>query len=421
MDTMQSIRRWLVAALAAALVIVLALLILLFAQLRRAQAAEHTLAEATLAALSDAAEDAQALSLAMDKMTIAASEQQQIALMYQTVLSADRVRRSLSALPTDDVRLAPLLRFLASLTDDAGTLLTQLAAGFPTSQDDMAALLRHQPSLRLLHAELGLARDALLRGDDLAQALPPTAITETPNAAELSAYRALPDQKVGSGEALQLAKEFVGVERVTSVAPAPDSLGALPVYGVTVQTADLQLNLEVTQRGGKVLLMSPETAGFPELLSVEECAASAAAFLQSRGFATMTSAWHEVYDGMCVLTFVHEQEGALVWADRAVVQVRMDTGDVVGLEARSYWKNHVPRLVGSPLLSAAEARASLSPQAQEQSARLALLPAGTQERLCWQFTLTHNDDVYISFIDATTGRELLLEKVMQLDDGAIPA
>lgn len=419
MNASNTIRKWIIGLAAAALVLALALA--LTVQLRRAQAAEHTLAEATLAALTGAAEEVQALSLAMDKLGVAASNGQAASLLYDAVTSADRARHSLAALPADAVQLAPVLSYLSQLHEEAGTLLTELAAGRLVPDGTLADLASAQSELRLLHAELDLAREALLSGEDLAAALPPSAITAAPTAAELASYRALPSEEVGSGAALQIAKEFVGLERVTAVSPAPDTTGALPAYGVTVQTADVQLNLEVTRRGGKVLLMSPETAGFSTSKTVEECQQAASAFLASRGFASMEASYYQLYDGLCVMTFVHVQENALVWPDRVVVQVRMDTAEVVGLEARNYWKNHIPRKLGTPLLTAEEARASLSPTVTEQSVRLAVLPVGTQERLCWQFTVTHNDDTYISFIDATTGREVLLEKVMQLESGSIPA
>ena len=54
-------------------------------------------------------------------------------------------------------------------------------------------------------------------------------------------------------------------------------------------------------------------------------------------------------------------------------------------------------------------------------ARLCLLPTGTQERLCWQFTISQGDGTYISYIDAMTGEELLLEKIMQLEFGQVAA
>ena len=419
MSTSNTIRKWIFGLVAAALI--LSLLLALISQLRRAQAAENTLSEAALASLTGAAEEVQALALAMDKLSVASSAGQAAELLYEAVFSADRARHSLAALPADAVQLGPVMAYLSRLHREAGALLTSLASGQPVTAGELSDLARAQADLRLLHAELDLARQALLEGANLPDALPPSAITAAPSAAELADYRALPPEEITSGAALQIAKEFVGVQRTTSVSHAPDTTGALPTFGVTVQTADVQLNLEVTRRGGKVLLMSPETAGFPVTKTVAECQQAAADFLHARGFASMEATWYQRYDGLCVLTFVHVQDGALIWPDRVMVQVRMDTAEVVGLEARSYWKNHIPRKPGTPLLTADEARRSLSPAVTEQSVRLAVLPVGTRERLCWQFTVTHNDDVYISFIDALNGREVLLEKVMQLEYGSIPA
>ncbi len=190
---------------------------------------------------------------------------------------------------------------------------------------------------------------------------------------------------------------------------------------MTVQSADVQLNLEVTRRGGKVLLMAPETASFPMQRTPEQCSAAALAFLKERGFAEMEIPYYQVYDGLCVLTCVYVQDSVLVWADRVLVQVRMDTAEVVGIEARSYWKNHIPRRLQTPLLTQTEASASLSRDAQVESARLCLLPVNGQERTCWQFRITRNGESYISYIDAMNGNELLLEKIIQLEFGSTVA
>ena len=124
--------------------------------------------------------------------------------------------------------------------------------------------------LRLLLAEMTLAQQDLLQGEQIAE-LPSTALTAPPSAVELANYKALPSTEISNGEAMQIAKEFVGTQRVISVAHAPDTTGALPAYGVTVQTPDVLLNVEVTRRGGKVLLMVPETATFSMVKSIKYC------------------------------------------------------------------------------------------------------------------------------------------------------
>ena len=396
------------------------LLIALNASQRRTAAAELALAESTIAAAAQAAGEMEALSLSMDKLLVTTSLRQTARLLAQISLHADRVQVSLSGLPDTQGQLAAVLGFLSRLSQLCQSALADLAEGIPIDVATRQTLTGMQPGLRLLHAEISLAGNEIMTGAD-ADALPASQVTKPPTAMELNRYQALPSRQIGSGEAMQIAKAFVGEDKVLSVEHAPDTAGALPAFGITIQTADLQLNLEITRQGGKVLLMAPETAAFVPRYSPAQCAEAALAFLDSRGFAAMEAPYYQVYDGLCVLTCVNVQNGVLIWPDRVMVQVRMDTAEVVGLEARSYWKNHIPRRLQTPLLTQAEAQASLSPEVTTEDARLCLLPYQEQERLCWQFTITRDEETYLSYIDAITGSELLLEKLMQLESGQVAA
>ena len=396
------------------------LLLALNASQRRTATAELALSEDALAAVSQAASELEALTVSLDKLKVTTSLRQSAALLSQAALSADRVQQSLAELPDAQGQRSAILNYLSQLSSLSQSALADMAESTGMPADTRAAITNMTGGLRLLLAELTLAQQDLMQGER-ASTLPATDITAPPTAQELVTYKALPSREVSSGEALRIAKEFVGAQRVTSVAPAPDTSGALPAYGVTVQTPDVQLNVEVTRRGGKVLLMAPETASFSMVRTPEECAAAALAFLKARGFAEMETPYYQVYDGLCVLTCVYVQNGVLVWPDRVLVQVRMDTAEVVGLEARSYWRNHIPRKLQTPLLTQSEARASLSAGVTVDSARLSLVPHQGQERLCWQFNIHQEDDAYTAFIDAMTGQELLLEKIMQLEYGQVPA
>lgn len=398
----------------------LVLLLALNSSQRRTAAAELALTEETLSAVSQAANELETLTLSLDKLRVTTSIRQSAALLHQAALSADRVQQALAELPDAQNQRSAILSYLSRLSALTRSCLADMAESAEIADDTRASLIGMAGGLRLLLAEMTLAQQDLLQGESVT-ALPATDITAPPTAIELADYKALPSREVSSGEAMQIAKEFVGPERVTSVTHAPDTSGSLPAYGVTLQTPDIQLNVEVTRRGGKVLLMAPETASFSMSKSIEECTAAALDFLKSRGFAEMETPFYQVYDGLCVLTCVYVQNGTLVWSDRVLVQVRMDTAEVVGLEARSYWKNHIPRRMQTPLLSQQEARASLSNEVTLEAARLCLLPHNGQERLCWQFTVRQEDDRYITFIDAMNGHELLLEKIMQLECGQVPA
>ena len=387
---------------------------------RRTAAAELALTEELHAAVAEASAELETLTLSLDKLLVTTSLRQSARLLSQLVLSSDRVQSSLASLPDERGQQSAVLAYLSRLSHLCQTCLADLAEGGDIADEMHADLSDMLSGLRLLQSELAFARQDVLTGEEISD-LPDTELTSPPTALELVSYKALPSREIGSGEAMQLARAFVGEDQVLSIAHAPDTAGALPAFGLTVQTGDLQLNLEVTRRGGKVLLMSPETASFPMTKTPEQCAASALAFLKSRGFAEMETTYYQVYDGLCVLTCVYVQSGVLVWPDRVMVQVRMDTAEVVGIEARSYWQNHTPRKLQSPLLTEPEARASLPGHVSVEKARLCLIPCEGQERLCWQFTMSWEDETYISYIDAMNGSELLLEKVMQLEFGQVTA
>ena len=133
----------------------------------------------------------------------------------------------------------------------------------------------------------------------------------------------------------------------------------------------------------------------------------------------MRSEYHQVYDGLCVLTYVYVQDGTWVYPDRVTAQVRMDTGEVVGLEASAYWQNHTPRRIAFPALTAEEARAYLAPEADEQGVRLCLFPEADRETLCWEFSVAYQGETYLVYLDARDGREVALQKLMLLENGVM--
>ena len=98
-----------------------------------------------------------------------------------------------------------------------------------------------------------------------------------------------------------------------------------------------------------------------------------------------------------------------------------ERAEAVGLEARNYWMNHTPRRLSEPALSEEEARAKLSPEVTEQGARLCIIPQGSSELLCYEFTVTRGDETYLIYIDAATGREAALQKIVMMENGTMAA
>ena len=389
---------------------------------RRAAQAEHTLNETYLAALGESAELMQSLSLSMEKALLSQDAIQTAALLGQIGRDAGDIRRSLVFLPYSETTIASAMTLADDVATNATLWITDLMENGALSPSNHAALSNHLTACTLLAGEMAVTRQEILSGKRaLADASSVPDATAEPRGTLQSAAKGLPPTEVTAAQALTLAKEFVGEERVTGLAQAPDLLGPIAAWGVSVETRDVTLNVYVTRTGGKILLMSPETAAFPELLSVGECRSAAAEFLATHGFASMENEYHQVYDGLCVLTYVYAQEGVLIYPDRVTVQVRMDTGEIVGLEASAYWQNHTPRRISAPALTAEEARAYLAPAAEEQEVRLCVFPESSREILCWEFTVRYQGEPFLIYIDAQSGREVALQKLILLENGVMAA
>ena len=408
----------------------------------RAREAQHALAETHAAALWESTETLQSLALSLEKLAVCADRLQEVALLSEVSRAAGEVSRAMAILPMSHAAMAPTMKFVTQLADQAASLLPQ-TADTGLTEDARTQLRAHLALCTQLAAQLTLARDAMAEGgftqlnatgfyDPSADSLEsladkdhgmqyPTLIYDGPfsDARHAGAPQGLPQGEVTAAQALDIARAFVGEERVLSVSPAPDAGGSIPAWGVTVVTEGLQLNLEITRQGGKVLWMMPETASFQQLQSIAVCREAAEDFLAARGFGDMEATHHQVYDGLCVLNFAAVQAGVRLYPDLVKVQVRMDTAQVVGIEANNYWMNHRRRDLPTPAVTEDSARAALLPGLTISASRLCLIPLHASEVLCWEFDAAQGDSRYLIYIDALTGQQVQLLKVIPVSQGTL--
>ena len=386
-------------------------------QTARLQNARQQIADMHLQALSQSAEEMQALTLSLEKLLISTQAARQAELLHAIALGAGDVQQCLSALPLDSEAMASVLALTGRLQADASALLPQLArSGIPQQAreqltSDLAACTR-------LSSQLALARNAATA--DLSSFLTQEG-SPLPAARIPDAPRGLPDGEITREEARQAARDFLGGSNVTALTDAPDVSGVLPAYGITVESGGIQLNMEITRQGGKVLWMMPETASFAMTHTADECIAAGIDFLETHGFGPTQAVYWQIYDGLCVISAAPLQDGVLLYPDLLSVQVRMDTLQIVGLEAHAYWTNHIERSIPVPALSEAQARARLSDEVVCTDTHLCLIPGKDGERLCWQCTCMRLGDTYYIYIDALTGDEAAIRKIIPLENGATAA
>lgn len=408
----------------------------------RAQRSAQALEDAYAQRVLETQEHLQAIGLKLGKAPVAADARTQVELLAGISRQADSVVSGLSALPLSHIAMSDTLKFCNQLSEYAMVLALSVAAGQPLTEQETAELVSLESQCALLTGQFATARETMVAESlrltarpgvfyaeaqaaqrPLEQVADPDNGMDYPSmiydgafsdARHYGSPKALGEGRIDQRQAMEAARAFVGEERVRSVEAAPDSGGALASYGVKLTLNDgVVLNAEVTRQGGKMLWMVPEHAAFEPGWTLEECAEAARDFLLDRGYGEMEANHYQVYDGLAVINFVAVQDGVLLYPDLVKVQVRMDTGEVVGLEANNYLMNHTERTGLSPALSGEQALEKASSRLEAGQVRLCVIPYREGERLCYEVPGRYEGREYRVYIDAITGEEA--EVLMMVD------
>ena len=127
----------------------------------------------------------------------------------------------------------------------------------------------------------------------------------------------------------------------------------------------------------------------------------------------MRPTYFQMYQGVAVISFAATQGETLLYPDLIKVQCRLDTAQVVGWEARNYLMNHTNRGLLTPQLTREEARTRVSERLKTNAARLCLIPTDAGEKLCYEFQGEYGGHTYLAYINADTGRQEELLKVVE--------
>ena len=416
----------------------------------RAEETSQILEDGYIQRVLETQEHLQAIGIKLGKAPIAGDSRTQVELLTGISKQADGVVTGLSALPLSHVAMSDTVKFCNQLSEYTMGLALSVASGATLSDTDAKQLQSLESQCSLLLGQFVTARDTMLR-ESLRMAgnantfyqeaqlslRPLEQVADGDNgmdypsmiydgtfsdARHFGAPKALGNTQIDAAKAVEIARNFVGADRVREAVQGTETGGTLESFGVTLTLNDgTVLNADVTKQGGKLLWIVPEHASFTAALTLEECTEKAKAFLGSRDYGEMEANHYQVYDGLAVINFVAVQDGVLLYPDLVKVQARMDTGEVVGLEANNYLMNHEKRSGLVPALSKTQALAQTSPKLGATDARLCLIPYRDGEKLCYEVPGTYQDHEYRVYIDAATGAEVEILMILDTTDGEMSA
>ena len=232
---------------------------------------------------------------------------------------------------------------------------------------------------------------------------------------ELSGPLATPE------EVKNKAIQFFNIQNKDQIAVAENGKNTkMHTYSVTIPNeTGGYLNIDYTAKGGHMIwfLNSRETGR--QTINLLEAQAKAKQFAKQHDFGEFGVINHDQYGGTAAITLAEVQDDVIVFPKKITVNVALDNGEIVGLQATDFVFENKPRDISMPSISIEEAKQSLNPDFEVLSHALALIENDQQEEVvCYAFTGKINGGMYRLFINGNNGQEEKMERLNTIEVNA---
>lgn len=427
--------RWAVAALSALLV---SMVIMNIARSEQLMDANSRISAVYEKAFYETCELTEAISSNYRKLLVAGDEMQMQVLLGEISRETQGASGNLALLPLGEETVSATIKFINQAEDFAESLSQKIAGGGSVSESDYATMETLSQSAAEFSVSLNKLLERYERGEAVFDA---SDYSETGNeslyplTSEAGQYPVLLyDGPFSDGAATGAYDALVGLGKI-SVEQAEEKLRAfidvdelsytgeshpeVDCYEFRVRSGEYIISAGVTQAGGEVLYLLPETSQSQVNYTEEELCDIARTFLISRGYGDMEMSYYSRFDGILTINYAAVQDSVVLYPDLVKIQLSMKDGRVIGLDAKNYLQNHRPRSLPAPAISQESATMRISPRLTATSARLCLIPQNRKEYLCYEITASDGKDEFLVYVDAQAGVERELMQVLSRNNGTL--
>ncbi len=396
------------------------------------------------------------IKLLLEKAEVSASPVQSNALMSQTWMQSYSAAENLGQLPITHVALGKTEKYLNQVSDYSYSLSRTNAQNKTISDKDMdqVSKLRKYAGdlLEQLHSmeedvaqgkiKFGEIRNkgrlALRRASKEAVEVKfgnmedkftnyPSLIYDGPfsdNVIE-GKPKALEGEDINLEKAKEKARKFVGADKSGKIIETSSGKGKIHTFGLEVTPKDNDksktISIDITKKGGLTLWMLNPRDIPEKKLTDQQASDKAQKFLKEQGFGELTETYFLKNDNTTTITYIGvTKEGVLIYPDLLKVKVALDNGEIVGFDAYQYIMSHRKRDIPKPKLTEEEAKKKISQRLKIERVKLAIIPLpGDKEQLCYEFKGKHDQSDYFVYINADTGYEENILKIIKDEDGTL--
>lgn len=221
---------------------------------------------------------------------------------------------------------------------------------------------------------------------------------------------------ISEQEAVTLAAENYGLQNAQIIGITGETALIYQMIG-TINGREASVGLTV--KGG--MLANLDISSTPGAVKYDQEYASEFAVKQTLeyGFCKdLTPVWYNQLGGTAFVNLAPVKDDIIYYTDLVKVTVNLTDGSLISIEARAYCCNYCER-DASNVMDEDAVPTLVSKKLTIKSIRLAVIPKGQKEALCYEVASEMNDLDYFVYLDAVTGKEVEILRVIDEDQGAM--
>lgn len=374
------------------------------------------------------------LELSLEKAKFVNDPRQMMLLSGEIYRQASAATANLALLPLKTEPLEHINEFLAQVGNYSYSLSLKMLDGKEISEEEYKNLSDLAGYARTLAQALDKDLEALYNGtlditeagDDAANSPINTALGEIeeqlhdypaliydgPFSSHLTDREALflkNAEDIDEKKAIKKAKSIVGKNMNFNIVLEE---GNIPTYYLTATDEKSVYTVGITKKGGSLIYYLNDRVSESEKADMTTAKLNAVKFLEAAGFKNMKENYYEVISNTAVINYAPKQEGYTLYPDLVKVKVALDTGEVVGCEARGYIMYHREREIPEIKVTIEDAKTKVNPHVTIKNTALAVIPQDSgKEAFCWEIEGIVDKRTCLIYINTQTGAE---EKILLL-------
>ncbi|MFW6007615.1 MAG: germination protein YpeB, partial [Halanaerobiales bacterium] len=395
------------------------------------------------------------IQVSLGKAIISTSPRRNIVNLNDIWNQSLKAHSELTRMPLTEDVIFRTAKFLSQTGDYSNVMAKKNAEGETLTEDDYNQLtsLREQAAElshslndleeRILEGEIswgevvGEAREEIREDEEISELNSqfesiredlnryPTLIYDGPFSDHISQRepRAIEGENIGSNEAREKAIDAVDVSDKDnlSIIESRDTEGRIPAHSLHINNEENneKYTVDISEKGGYLVNMIGSRTVGESSMDLNEAAEKAQDYLSTLGYPNMSPTYGEIKDNIAYLSLAYKNDDIINYPDIIDVQVALDNGEVLAVEALSYLVSHKERDLDEPELDTEEVKEMVSGKINEiEEIRLAVIPKESMEEvLTYEIKGKIGEETYLIYLNADNGEEEQILQLIQGQDG----